>query len=141
MSESLPPDQLAGITKRLEELGAAVAELKAASTPREKKEAQADVDSAENALEKYAKSHGISLEEAEEAMEQVKRQSQRRLVKEALKEMSEEDWTEIFPARDETEEEPEPEKKPATRKPVKQEEDSAPGGEHWTDRPVFTRGN
>lgn len=145
MSESLPDTQVAELNKRLDALASAVEELRKAQTPAEKREAKEDVESAESALERYAKAHGITLEEAEDAMATVKRKSQVSLVKQALKEFSDDDWDEIFPKKEEGEGEGEKGEKPESKKPAakkeekqeKQKEDSAPGGEHWTDRKLF----
>lgn len=144
MSETLSDSRVEALEKKFDALLAAVEDLKKARTPEERREAKEDVESAESALERYAKAHGISVDQAEEAMNTVKRKAQIQQVKEAMLEFSDEDWDEVFPKpreeADEDSDKPAGETKPkpkAEEKPAKQEEDSAPGGEHWTDRRVF----
>lgn len=143
MSESLPPNELAGLTKRLDELTQSVADLRNASTAKETREAREDVSDAEKALKKYAEAHGITLEDAEEALNDLKSRSRKAEIREALKTFTDEDWKDIFPEREEEEEtgeeEPPAAKEKPKPKPKPKEEDSAPGGNHWTERQIFSR--
>jgi hypothetical protein len=126
----------------MEELASAVKELKTASTPTEKREASAEVQSAEAALEQYARAHGVSVEDAEEAINQIKRNSRKAEMRELMEEIFQED--EEKAAKDEeeaklkAEEDAGKEKEKETPKP-KPKEDAAPGGvEHWSERRIFS---
>lgn len=124
-------DPIAGINRRIDALVDAIAGLQKAQTAPEKKTATAEVESAEDALEKYAKAQGISREEAEKAINDLKRRGQKDQLRELLQEILEEDA--------EAEEAKEKERLDAEAAEVESkktpEADAAPvGGSHWTER-------
>lgn len=142
MSE-VTPDALAGMQRQMTELAEAVRELKEASTPKEKQEAKKDVDEASSALEAYARAHGVSVEDAEEAINKIKRDHRKSEMREILEEIFQED--EAAAAAEEEKKKAEKEAEAAgekeKEKPAKPKEkvaDAVPAGPgHWTDRSLF----
>lgn len=127
----LDPKEIASIKRLLGDLSDSVKQLQDAETSRQKSAAKEEVKEDENALKNYAKAHGISLADAEEAISNVKRSRQKSEMKEILKELIAESGDEIFGS-----DEPEPEEKEEEKKEEKP--DTAPvGGAHWTDRRMF----
>lgn len=67
-----PQSEIGALARKLDELSAAQARLEEAVTASQKREAEAQVDAAEDAVAAVAKARGISRDEAEQAIEHAK---------------------------------------------------------------------
>lgn len=126
-------DPIAGINRRIDALVDAFAKFQKADSASEKKTATAEVESAEEALEKYARAQGISKQEAEQAINDLKRRAQKDQIRELLHELLEEDS-----AEEERKEKERLEAETAEQESKKDPEpDAVPtGGNHWTERKI-----
>lgn len=140
MSEQATPD-FEALARRMDALASSVEELKKAKTAPERKEAREDVEEASAALRRYAESNGISLSDAEEAIAEVKRNNQKGMIREVLKELLADEADDLFGLPEgeaaETKAAPKTKPKPKTDpEPVTVPGDNPPAGEHWTDRRI-----
>lgn len=125
-------EEFSAMMKRMDDLATAVSKLSDAGTKTEKREAKEEVESAEESLRRYAKAHGVSMEEAEEAIHAVRRTHQRNEIREILEEILEEKYPET--SKDDTDTDTDD----TTDDKDQRSTDSPPiGGAHWTDRRVI----
>lgn len=129
---AIDPAAFKGLSDRVDKLASAMEGLAKAKTEPAKEKAEEKVESAEDALATYAKSHGITRDQAEEAMNEIQRKNRRSEIREAIKEFTSEDWDEIFPPGDDD--------GAAGGDGENGKSDTPPNpGEHWTEKRIFSR--
>lgn len=131
------PDEVGELRQGLADLREAYEELREATTARDRDEATADIKDARADLDKIAAATGVSRKAIEHAMAEAKRAERkdelRPILAELLEEMKPEE-PEPKPDDDSTAP-PKPPKEPPAP-PVEPEPDTAPRGEHWSERRV-----
>ena len=136
-------DEVAELRQGLAELREAYEELREASTAREREDARGDIADARADLDKIAAATGVSRKAIEHAMAEAKRAERREeltpIVAEIVAKMREDDEAVAAAATAVTNgngDTPKDKKKDPPAPPPPPEPDTAPRGEHWSERRV-----